>query len=647
MTFSKHLLIPALIGSTMLPAASLPKDAWAAKNDQGTGAVILKASVDINNDYIEFYYLYRIVSEKGRSIVSIRTLAADAYSIEGRTILPDGKEVPLKSSKDSITKTLGPDEKLEILKLVPPGVTSNCLVEISWRQPTKFVWVRKYQGYDRSFHWMARVSIGHACPVESFDLDIPTRLHAVWNLTTFDQKPLVKDMSTSRHFTFRNLPAYEEAPFSLNSSRPIPYFDVYMNPKGLDRGIFSDFDKFWDHAAKNWAVPSLVDHVSKGRHYQALSENLRTNLNGSPVEKASELMMRIGERVRNTHWLTDEEKQKRTKEKGDEDWNERDIDEVAKRGESRGLGIFLIYTQVLKDAGVPFKLAMGSNQYRMQFKPQALNVCMLDEAMVVVQDAKGQRHFFNPSERFLAPGTIMSRLQGSPGLLVDPSSGAREFFNFPVQEAELNRRVFDYKVEVDDEGTRVQMLQTTGGLSDLAARRRFIGKDAAAQMKLLKDSLEERNRNVTIQKVTLTNAQSARQDLSLRVEASLEDEAGRRREINPFPLMNWPIQIPSSWPEQRRDLIFAHNAWTQLATSELRLPKGVRPAPVENFLRENEFGRVAWIMENRTADSVRVVLRVDFREPIAPAQYYAKFREFIAWLQEASSRSLIIEKAAL
>lgn len=639
--------IPALVSSVILPAASLPKDVWAAKNDQGTGAVIIKAAMDVNNDYIQFSYLYRIVSERGKQVVSKLQLSSVAYNIEGRTILPDGKEIPLKSGKDAITKSLGLEEKTEIQKLAPPGMTGNCLVEISWRQPTNFAWLRYLQGYDLSFCWMARLPIGNPCPVESFEIELQSTLHAVCSLSSFDQKPQVKNSGNSRRFVFANLPAYEEVPFALDPMRPIPSLDIYMNPKGLDRTSFNDFDKFWDYAAKNWVIPHLVDHVSKGKHYEALSASLRSNLSGSATEKAAELMMRLGERVRNTDWLTDAEKQEKTGEKGREEWNERNINEVAKRRESRGLGIFLIYTQVLKDAGIPFKLAMGANHYRKQFKPQARNVCLLDDAMVVVEGPDGQRSFFDPSERFLPAGTILPRLQGSLGILVDPASGAREFFNFPIQAAELNRRVFDYKLTVDEETAQIRMEQVTGGIPDLLSRRRFIGKDAAEQMKLLKDSLEHQDRNVTIQKVTLADAQSARKDLRLQVEASSEAEPGRRKEVKPFPLMDWPIQSPASWPEQRRDPIFANYAWTQLATSEIRLPKGVRPVPMENFSRENEFGRVVWGIQKRDDATLRVVLRVDFREPLARPQYYAKFREFMGWIQEAAGRTLFIEKGGL
>jgi len=628
-----------------LAAAPIPAEVWSAKEDQGTGAVIVSSRTEVNNDFIDEHLLVRILSEKGKKLISNIKLSETTYNIEGRTVLPDGKEIPFKSGKDFTQKTLGDDGKESVIRLLPPGLTGDCVVEVSWRTPVYFVNVRQYFA-GRRLGFMFRVQLGEPCPVQTMELKVSKLLVANWNIVPFDQKPLVKDSSTTRLFTFQNLPAYEDIPFSQQPSRSIPYLDLYMNTKRLDRTVNMEFNRFWDAAVKTCFLPYYLEDASKGKYYRALSASLRENLKGSDVEKASEIMMRLEERIRNLDWLTDEEKQKDAREKKDQVYEANDLDEMAKRGSGHGMSIFMTYMQVLQDAGIPFKLALGSNRNKYLFRPENRNVNVLEEAMVAVEGPNHANLFFDPSERFMAPGTLVARVQGSKGMLIDPKKGTWEFIDFPVQAAVFNRSVYNYRLDLKEDTTRVQMETVYGGYEDLLARRRYIGKDASDQRKTLREHLEKQNTAAQVQKAEVLNVQSARDNVTLKIEATFESEEGRQRQVELFPLMDSPIELPATWAETRKDFILVPFAWTRLATCEFKLPKGYRLPPTDNLMQENPFGRVAWIMEEKEG-TLKAVLRVDFNEPLATADHYGEFREFMGWVQEAFRRTLVLERVKL
>jgi len=645
MHYRSLLAVPVLACSVFGVAADFGPEAWNRRNDQGTGALVLSHKMEINDQCIEQRYVWRIVGERGRSLLSEFEFDGDAYNIAGRTVLPSGETIPIKAGKDTLVKKVGSDESREALKIVPPGMTSDCIVEIRYRVPTRFDVLRQYQvRVDANFGFYYRGYIGMPCPVELAEISVSKLLLANWNLNAFDQKPLVKETGTVRQFIFSGLPAYGAPPFSRRATRMLPSIDIFMNPKELDKASRKEPAQFWKGTANAWAIPSFIENVSLGKHYKALSESLREGLEGTDVQKASVLMMRLGERIRNLDSLTDEEKQKDYGEKKDDPFNNRDLNGIANRGNSHSLGIFLTYLQVLKDAGIPFKLALGADGEIFMFNPEHLNATILSSCMAVVEGPDKAPFYFDPSSRFMTPGVVPSSLQGMQGFLVDPKTRSGVFFTWPVQPATLNRSAYTYELGLQDDGLNVKLEASFGGYFDQAARRHFIGKDPVEQKKVLKEGIDGSQRSVDVKRVDVINAQSVRKDLTLKVEASQELEAGRRRTFNPFPLMNSPITMPSSWPETRTDFIFAPCAFTWLATSQFQVPKGSSLQAVDPLEQENAFGRVIWRTETQ-GDQVKVILRVDLNEPIATPQYYPLFREFMGWVNEAYQRSLTLEKA--
>ena len=165
--------------------------------------------------------------------------------------------------------------------------------------------------------------------------------------------------------------------------------------------------------------------------------------------------------------------------------------------------------------------------------------------------------------------------------------------------------------------------------------------------KQVKEGLELVSKSVTIIRAEVMNAINPREDLRWEVEGTREREVGRRMEIEPFPLMQWPLYAPIKWPETREEFIVLPYQKIHLAVSNIKMPKGYACTSSNEINHTNEFGRVVWTAEKQSTpsgDEIQVVLRVDVNQSLGPATMYPKLKEFVSWVEEACRRRLIVEK---
>lgn len=86
---------------------------------------------------IEHLVRIRVLSEAGRAGAELRDLSPLATQIQGRTNYRDGTFVRFDKRKDLAEKEISPDGDRvhKVRVLVPPGVTSDCVVELTSSPP--------------------------------------------------------------------------------------------------------------------------------------------------------------------------------------------------------------------------------------------------------------------------------------------------------------------------------------------------------------------------------------------------------------------------------------------------------------------------------------------------------------------------------
>jgi hypothetical protein len=104
-----------------------------------------------------------------------------------------------------------------------------------------------------------------------------------------------------------------------------------------------------------------------------------------------------------------------------------------------------------------------------------------------------------------------------------------------------------------------------------------------------------------------------------------------------------PVRLPEHLPATRTQPIVISYGLVQTAVSEITLPPATHAALAPPIQNGNTFGRVDWLAESPTPGVVRVTLRVELRGGAYKAAAYPELREYLGWLQDATSRVVGLE----
>lgn len=641
------LLLPVALSAAGKPEwEPISPDIWAMKDTVGKGAVVLRERFHIENSYVERTYRFRILSEQGKPVAELPDLPEDAYDLVGRTVYPDGKVVLFDSKKDLQTKTVVATSAGEVAKkvMVPPGLSADCLVDIKWREKRYYLELAQY-GLGRMDTWTWTSSF----PIRKLELDVSKRL--AWNWTfrpgTTRSKPAATETSSSKTLTLEDLPPAESIPFTVGAGFNAPRLEVYPDHPDIIRSYGKEDAAFWQDVVTKIYKPYFSDRLSGGTAYRSLSEQLRKDLKGSPAKQAGEILSRLNSQMRNLSALTFAEKA--TMKGGKPDWevDSYDLNQSAKHSATDGWGMFLLAYSVMKDAGIKPKIAYVADRDQRRISSNGRNPNQFTDLVLGVDEGGNGITWMDPAMRYASPGLLNPDYQGTLAFVVNSADWTGKFEGMGTQTGGFNQTRYTYHLNIAEDQDAVKLEVGFSGYPDYVERSRFMKLEPKEQTKSLKESLELITKSVTITKAEVANATNSREDLRWEVEGASERESGRRMEIYPFPLMQWPLYVPSKWPETRQEFIVLPYQKIHLAISHIKLPKGYAWPGWNEINHSNEFGRVAWKAELQSkpdGDEIKVVLRVDVIQSLGPAAMYPKLKEFVSWVEEACRRQLIVEK---
>ncbi len=643
------MLLPVALSALGKPEWDpVAADVWSMKDSAGKGAVILKERFHIENSYIERSYRLRIFSEQGKSVAELPDLSEETYDLVGRTVYPDGKVVPFDSRKDLQTKTALATKDGEIAKkvLVPPGLSADCLVDIRWKEKRHYLEMN-YFGLGRMDSWTWTSGF----PTRKLEVDVSKALAWNWNFRPGNAvgKPISAEVSGSKNLTLEELAPTESIPFSVGVGFNAPRLDVFPAVSEIARSYGKEDAAFWQDVVTKIYKPFFENRPSSGSFYRYFSEQLRKDLKGSPAKQAAEILSRLNAQVKNLSALTYGEKAAMKGGKPSWEVDSYDLDKSVVHSATDGWGMTFLAYSMMKDAQLKPKIAFVADRDRRRVVATSKNPNQFTDVMLGVDDPGNGTMWMDPAMRFATPGLVNPDYQGTLAFVVDTSTWTGKFEGIGPQAIGFNQARYTYHLDIAEDQDSVRLEVGFSGYPEYAERSRFMRLEPKEQTKTLKESLELVSKSVSITKAEVANATNSREDLRWEVAGTSERESGRRMEIYPFPLMQWPLYVPSKWPEGRQEYIVLPYPKIHLAVSHIKLPKGYTWPGWEALNRANEFGRVAWKAEKVTgpeSDEIKVILRVDVNQSLAPATLYPKLKEFLSWVEEACRRQLIVVKAS-
>jgi hypothetical protein len=645
------LAVPALLQAGGWP--QIPQEVWAIKEDPAKGikgAVVLEDRMTFRNVMVEYVYRVRILNEGGKSAAEFEDFSDKAYDIEGRTVYPDGKEVVFNQRKDFQTKTAVKSGGFEIKHtiLLPPGLSADCVVEIRWKESASSKPKRRWidpipERLGMSHEWR----LAHPFFTKELVVELPVSFP--WAYQVFPSRSFRPEMSEEggyRRFTLKDLPAVEDLPYSLPSTRDVVRFVVYFQPFELRPFAIKGPEVYWKQASESLFRNVFTSWVKKGSKYEALKQELSSGLPADPQDQARVLLQHLQSRIRNSSWPTFEEVGRQSQEEYEEGVHTEDLEAIASSGVTNSNGMVVLYFNLLKDRGLEPKIALAADRDLRLFRMECLDFFQFNREMMVVEEPGRAALWLDPTLRFSEPGLVLPSFQGTAGLVLDPKDWSVSRKLVPVQPNDSNASEYTFNLELGEEALAFRMAASFKGYPEFRERTRFMHLEPKEQNRQLKEDLERNLKNAAFSKVEVQHAQESKAHLLLTAEGRIEQEAQRRREIYPFPGMAMPLSIPDRWPEGRTEFIVIPFLQTFVSTSRFKLPEGSSIGGISPMDNANRFGKVQWSVSHKQGEEdVKVEMRIEVTTLLEAPSSYDDLRTFLGWVQEACGRTLYIEKS--
>jgi len=572
-----------------------------------------------------------------------------AYDFEGRTVYRDGKEVRFNDRKDfSLTKTStasGYEDKRTLA--IPPGVTSDCVVEMRWAYLGNYPY-----GPFPSGIYQLTVPFGGAFRTLVAAVEIPGNYPLSWQLFAApNQKPVETRGKIERILTLENLPAFEQTPYSLDAVEPYPKVCVYYQPEYVGSFVKKPPMDYWNAVVKTYFKTTYGSDVKIGDAFRAFASNLVQELapDLDPAAKAFKLLLRLQAEWVNTDELSFGQQAKRTRKQDKQDWNPSDLEAAAIAKETDPEGFSIAYLHLLKAAGCKPHLGLVINRMKRIFDVNFRNLWQFQEGTTLVGiEVPGQGiQWFEPSAFQANPGLILPNYQGTIGLDVDVATWTIKDLVVPTQTQGTNQWRFDYTVRPGEEQDSFTLSSMFTGFPEYSLRSQYRPLEPKEQSRLLKEGLEAHIPGSTIQKAEILHAADPSLHLAWAVEGQMEGRTGRRKEVTIFPGMTKPVIAPSSMPAERTRNIYLPHLWTHTATSRILIPKGYHCGPLPPAQKANAFGTVNWSAASAPKGDqteITITLKMEMNRASASPAGYDQLKAYLAWVQEYCNRTLILDK---
>lgn len=623
--------------------APIPSSVWAIK-EGGKGAVILEDHIRFNHHTNYHVYRVRIFSEAGRKAAEIEDLPSTAGGIKGRTVYPDGRQVDFSSRKDFAVRSLetgnGETRKTH---LVAPGVTTDCVVEIMWSEPANGLFGGLPRRYASGLY--ASWALSNAFPTELVSIEVARPFPLAWFLESGrGGAPEATDTWTSKRLTLRNLIALESPPYSLRSTLHLPTLVMFWQPEDV-RGFVSEGpDKYWSEAIKSHFKGDFEDSIDKGGAFKTLAQELTANLPKSPTKAAVELLERLDSRIANLSHATFTETAALPKDFW-EGFEVKNLAKAAKTGKTTGKGMRLLFYHLLKAAGLSPLIAKVPDRENLMFDWNRMNLWQFDADLIGIEEPGSGVLWFDPSLRFATPGVVPPDYTAVPALIIDSATWTGRKGPVGSSGANANVRKYTYRLELDEDSDRFELNSEFAGYPECIERYRYMALEPMEQSKLLKEKFEKAMKNLVVGSSEVKNTSNAKASVSWSLKGTLEREVSRKRLVDPFPGMPWPLWVPAKLEESRSVPIVLPYLSTQVAVATFKVPKGYIMGTHQDIRQQNGFGRVFWIPSFDAASGEgKVILRVEVVSVSAPAAQWNDFRTFLGWIEDACRRQITLTR---
>lgn len=652
------LLIPVLalpVRAEKWPA--IPKDVWEMKNNPelvALGAVILERKLDFQSFYFEQTLRVRILSQAGVSAAEFTDMPPLMLFLEGQVTFPDGRVQAISKREDFLVRKVVStvDGTINEGVLIPSGITSDCVLELRWREATARGRANQLRSALRNlgnlpercgdFWYWTLVS---AYPTKTCIIQMGQDV--AWPMIMLGAQGFPMEQganSMGSTFTFRNLPGLPAAPYSSEVNRPSPKAVLYRPIEAL-RAVESKAPTatYWQKTVDFYYKEWFEKLVAKSDGYRAFSKEMRLDLTGGPQDRAKTIATRVAKRIVNLDHLLFDEKPAFAARHEQELMGVSNLEYTARYGYADYAAILKLLFHILKDEGLQPKVALVANKNRWNGNPEVRTPFQFTHSLLGVDEPGQSTLWLDPAGRLVPIGQVPPQYQGTRAVVIDSATWQTRFQDIKVARAEDNTRSYTFQLEAGEDQFKVQVAASLTGAPALAARNRLGSQAPSQRANWFKEHLEARG--LAIGTVAVTGDLELTKPLGFTAEGTVPLEAGRLLKLNPFPGMESGLYLPASLPEQRRDAIFMPYKSLQEATSTIRVPKGYLLREPISVVRSNRWGEVnLTVVQQPDTGELKATLRIQSTGTYDGPGGYGPLKDFLQWVRAGVYPEITLEK---
>ncbi len=630
-------------------AKKIPAADWQVVEDPKQDiydAVILESNIIINSQVIQHYRRIRVLSERGKNAAELTDISGRSKEIVGRVVQLDGTEI--KFTQADLIETLGAKhrhDRTKIKLLVPPGLSDDCIVEMSWIEPAEdglptSSYEKRYVVPDVYFTQEKKVLISSEA-IRNQRNYLPTQFSwtGIAPPATFE----LKEERSGRMLVYRQVPALQDEPYGnpyLDQSIAfVLLYKTFPNYGEQPNVFWTDFgDGFVkDRFNKPYTTPSAYDDWIDG---------LKKQKTGDLPQDVELIYNAFRHKFRPQHFLTSEERVEIKKDTEFE--NDRQlIGQILKAGYAPSHLIAGLLYKVLDDLEIPAKLSFGASVYGPPFNLEHMNPFTTDYWRPIVVVPVGESWLpLCPFYPEYGAGVVPTYLRGAPSIAFGKGDKWRpEPIRIERLPWQSNIRLRQYAIALASSGEATfEVVEKGKGVFDAYTRDDYYALPADERDDELKRRWQSRARSWEITEAKVEAARSFEQVVSCTVKAAVEWDLEGETWItfNPFPGDSFMMRRNHSWAETRRQpIILPWNA-AQIDESQCVLPAGWQLKGAPSWEKRNAIGlvRMSISQQGNTLSTKREIV---IEQSILSPQSQDLVIDFLAWVDEAMKQTLAIE----
>jgi len=626
---------------------------WQIREDPAKGiydAVILEEVTQFNQSSIQHYRRLRILNENGKTAADFTDTTGRARDIKGRVVDANGQETPFNAKTD-LVEMLGyktRHDKSKVRFLVPPGLSNDCVVEMTWYLPADSgIMDDEYQAryyVPDVYYCRKKIFIIDKSATRSSPDALVSRF--VWKQPPAQATIGFEEVKSKgdRILTYTDIPALENFPFgSVHLDNNALFVEVYKTFSTY--GQKTDF--FWKDVANDYLKTYLYSlKFLKPSDYKAWVAALAKGMPEDPIQAMQYLTLAFREKMANTDMLSPEQAARVTKVMDEGDKEHRLLSNAWKRGYGNSYELVMLFYNLLEDCDVPFQLAFTNSVYAAPFEPAAMEPFNLNYTLpfFVVESASGGQIPFSAHQYSYDPGFMPPRYQGNPALMVDPFDKWRhQFVTLNLYGPDSNKWITQYKTIITTEG-QVEMGAFRQASGDFLAslRSEYFVISPAERDDSTRREWEDVIQPWEVVEATVSGADNLRDAVQeqVRLKGPLDVEDSAWFVFNPFPGHTYvPISQPNIWPRNRTQPIILSRACMMVDFNLITVPDGWRLRGDNNWKKTNDIGDVTFVAQQQ-GNEITVRRDVVVNRSRFPAEKEQDLKYFIAWVDEAQDQTI-------